>query len=558
MDLHVKGTRLNSSHRSVFLLRSLVAGLLLVTGAMAQDASPSASPAAESPAPSPVVPAVQVFEPTDDSEGASATVCNLAVRKWPPVQDPRELTSDDVTISRLVFEPLFNIVAGQIDHDDSPITALKILSDMAQFRDGRTVFQFSDGTKTRPDSVIEINLREGVKFPDGTELDLATIKASIERLNEKERAHLPKDLRVEVQAGRGRQVRILLSRPWGPYVSLLAAPQAAMAKQDSEGRWMGTGRWRFAPPVEKAEHVELVPNPSWRGKTGITTRVKLIRSPGETGLILGLASGEIHGTDAVSPELRRLFEVRRGFATDLRPGLTSLYMMFNTRDRWLRFPRFKQGIIKGLDPAPLGDLFPGACWQGTRGVFPPQLVPANDRAYRFEPDLFEGRNLLRLEGVDRQGLVLRAAYVDGGGGTPLDPAAVETSLNRTFVELDLAGAVAPIGRVAGPAAQAVEPPQIAVMSLTAPWHDAHWLVTRVLAHHGKELELPGLDDMGLLGHLGKAEHLLSMPGRQFFYRELADRVFDQFSFTLLGYTQVGWIHSTKVQADVRPDGSLQL
>lgn len=560
MDLHVKGFRLSPSRRFAFLLRGLAIASILACGARAQEAPPAPDSAASAASPtdpaassSPAGPPVQTFDAV--VEESKLTVCTLALQKWPPVSDPRELSADDVTVSRLVFEPLFNVVAGHVEYDDSPITALKVLSDMAQYRDGHQTLTFSDGTQTKPESVLEINLRDGVKFPDGTPLDVEVVKASIARLNEKAKAHLPPDLKIEVQPGRGRQVRILLSRPWGPYVTLLATPLAAMARQDSDGRWMGTGRWRFAPPAEKVEHVDLVPNPAWRGEAPVFGKLRLIQAPGETALVLGLAAGEIDATDAVTPEIRKLFEVRRGFDVDLRPGRSSVTMMFNTRDRWLRFPRFKQGIIKGVAPASLGELFPGQCWQPARGVFPPQMVPPGDRAYRFEPDHFEGRNLLRLEGVDRQGLVLRVALLEGGGGTPLDVAAVEKQLNTSLGELDLAAALAPIARVTG---QGIEPPQVIVMPMTVPWHDAHWLVQAILAHHGKEFELPGLEDKALLSHLTRAEHLLSMPGRQFFYRELADRAYAQFSFTLLGFTQVGWIHSSSLNAVVRPDGSLQL
>ncbi|MCR8726100.1 ABC transporter substrate-binding protein [Frigidibacter sp. ROC022] len=229
-------------------------------------------------------------------------VVNVAIIGEPDTLDPMVSTKDIVSIvTQHIVETLYTF-------DENWAVAPLLAKDMPTIS--------ADG------KVYDIPLRTGITFQDGSSLDSADVVASLERwLKVASRGKTVADKVQSVEANGPDAIRITMSEPYAPLLSLLAFSNSAAAiypeeivkdAGDTLPKVVGTG------PYEVAEHVpdqylQLVkfdgfvpredPASGWAGKRGqVPGEIRFVPVPDPNTRVEGLLSGQFDFADGLPAE----------------------------------------------------------------------------------------------------------------------------------------------------------------------------------------------------------------------------------------------------------------
>src|SRR5213594_2501564 len=163
----------------------------------------------------------------------------------------------------------------------SPLIARQVFDTLVAWREGSTEIEPALATRwnaSRDGLVWSFDLREGVKFHDGSPLTAREVAASFERQLKPDALGAnrtwPALLRgspgviKEVRAPNSRTVEIVLVQPYAPLLTVLAHPGLAIAKPsqaaDAPGRLIGTGPYRVVDASVGRLALEAMPG-YWAG-----------------------------------------------------------------------------------------------------------------------------------------------------------------------------------------------------------------------------------------------------------------------------------------------------
>ncbi len=232
---------------------------------------------------------------------AAGTV-NVAIVGEADTLDPMVSTKDVVSIvTQHVVETLYTF-------DGNWAVAPLLAKDMPTISDGGKVY--------------DIPLRQGITFQDGSTMDSADVVASLDRwLKVASRGKTVADKVQSIEATGPYSVRITMSEPYAPLMSLLAFSNSAAAiypeeivkgAGDTLSKVVGTG------PYEVGEHVPdqylqlvrfkgFVPRDDaasgWAGKRGqVPDEIRFIPVPDANTRVEGLLSGQFDFADGLPAE----------------------------------------------------------------------------------------------------------------------------------------------------------------------------------------------------------------------------------------------------------------
>ncbi|MBO6902612.1 MAG: ABC transporter substrate-binding protein [Rhizobiaceae bacterium] len=233
---------------------------------------------------------------------ADGGTVNVAIIGEPDTLDPMVSTKDVVSIvTQHIVETLFTF-------DENWAVAPLLAKDMPAISDGGKVY--------------DINLREGVTFQDGSAMDSADVVASLERwLAVASRGKTVADKVQSVEATGPSSIRITMSQPYAPLMSLLAFSNSAAAiypeeivkgAGDTLSKVVGTGPYQVAEHVPD-QYLQLVrfdgfaprndAASGWAGKRGQSPdEIRFVPVPDPNTRVEGLLSGQFDFADGLPAE----------------------------------------------------------------------------------------------------------------------------------------------------------------------------------------------------------------------------------------------------------------
>jgi peptide/nickel transport system substrate-binding protein len=319
-------------------------------------------------------------------------------------------------------------------------------------RDGALVPGLAESWKRIDDKTVELTLRSGVLFHDGSRLtaDDVVFTFSQERMfaqNSPGRAVAQQLLSTiaGVEAVNERTVRILSSVPdptlerrlsaWGSQIVSRSAFAAAGGWDGFAARPVGTGPFRATQLSAEQVRLEAFPQ-HWAGAPNVPVLVYR-NVPELSSRIAGLASGDFDLIADVPPD--QFGAVRRfpGLAIDGGTIASFRVVKFDTRNEALKDPRIRQALGFAVDR----EAIVAALWQnlvdvprGHQLASYGQLFDPNRRKEAFNPD--RARQLLSAGGYRGQPIPYRIrtnAY-----GPELATAQILVSMwNAVGVRIDL-------------------------------------------------------------------------------------------------------------------------
>jgi peptide/nickel transport system substrate-binding protein len=366
---------------------------------------------------------------TNADAGSNATFV-LGASSDPVMLDPA-MASDGETfrISRQIFEGLVGATPGTTDIE--PLLATK----WTPSADGKS---------------YTFDLREGVKFSDGTEFNGEAVCANFERwynwtgVNQSENISyyynsLFKGFKTgktggiyeSCEAPSATQAVVTLNKPFAGFVQAMTLPAFSMQSPDALAQYnadktegtdtdprfseyatahpTGTGPYLF-DTWDRGQQVTLKANPDYWGDKAKTPTVIVRTITDAKARVQELQAGNIDGYDLVGPaDVQPLKDA--GFQVVNRPAFNILYLGMNQKNKALADVRVRQAITYAIDrTAVVKSSLPEGSEPAIQFV-PPTVEGYNDEVESYPYDLDKAKQLLADAG--QSNLELKFAYPTG-------------------------------------------------------------------------------------------------------------------------------------------------
>lgn len=204
---------------------------------------------------------------------------------------------------------------------------------------------------------LDVILRRGLTFHDGSKLTSADVKATLEGLKDPSLGSL-KSKQFEpidsVEAVDERTARIHLKRPYAPILAELTIGivPASRARKPGSGEQahgpIGAGPFRLASWSDPA-HVELEPFAGYYGGRPAISRVHVRVVPDEQTQMQEVMAGHADLVPWVSPSAYEAVRQAPGVAVLVHPGTDFAYLYFNLRSGPTADARVRRAICQAID-----------------------------------------------------------------------------------------------------------------------------------------------------------------------------------------------------------------
>lgn len=306
---------------------------------------------------------------------------------------------------------------ADINEAESATVTENLYNGLVRFKKDSTAIEPALATRwdvTEGGKTYTFQLREGVKFHDGTPFDARAVKISFDR-----QAH-PQPGQVfeywanffaptvrDVQVLAPHRVRIRLKTPDATFLSNLAIASMAIISPAALSKWgvdiarhpVGTGPFRFVKWVQ-GERLVLEANPDyWDGRPYLD---KLIFKPVPENAVrlLELEVGEVQGMDGINPDDVGRIEADPELVFHSQAGLNVGYLALNNLKPPFDDARVRRAVALAIDkPALVKAFFAGGkLGEGAIVPMPPTIWGFNHRLKDLPHDPAAAKRLLAEAG----------------------------------------------------------------------------------------------------------------------------------------------------------------
>lgn len=338
------------------------------------------------------------------ASAASADAQTLRVAPPAPIIDidphgPNSVLRDTIMAYRQIFDPL-------IEFDgEEPVGRLA------------TEWEQTDPT------TWTFTLRDGVTFHDGSTLDSADVKATIERIAKAKggQARLWGDLE-SVEAPDPQAIVIKLKAPVGPFLRNVAllqiAPSEAIAAVGEEYgaavRLPGTGAFQITE-FEPGSRLELAANPNYWDGAPKVEGILFQNIPELAGRITALLNDEIDVTWGIPDDQIASLQDNSDIKVELVPSVVYYYSWFNSGREPFKDARVRQALWHAIDVEQVvKDLLPHTGTLGRAPIAEPVFGWVPQEPYSYDPEL--AKKLLAEAGLP-DGFSAELKYSDNFGAS---------------------------------------------------------------------------------------------------------------------------------------------
>lgn len=315
-----------------------------------------------------------VATPGSDSEPRQGGTLDVGVGSEPLSFDPPNYkATTDLLVSWLIMDGLV-----AFDND------MKIVPSLA------TRWEQID------DLTWRFELRQGVKFSDGTDFNAEDVKASLERGATKPRGKAFIGFVAGVNIIGDYTVDVKLTNPFGPFLSHMATPVAVitsaehLATQDDDGLMLnpvGTGPFKLKDYVPKQKTL-LVPNENYWGEAPYLDEVAFHLITDEATRFAALRSGQLDVIESPPPHESAAIEQDPNLVLLKTPATRDLRLGFQVQDKVLKDPKVREAIARAIDSKSIVEfVVEGLARHADSGWLPPEVMPTDPPlAIEYDPE----------------------------------------------------------------------------------------------------------------------------------------------------------------------------
>jgi len=254
---------------------------------------------------------------------------------------------------------------------------------------------------------VKFNLREGVKFHDGTPFNADAVVYSIERQFKTDHpaygfgpwkywGYMDMDNIVEsVTALDDLTVEFKLKKREAPFMANLAMDFASIVSPTAGAKYgadltnhpVGTGPFKFVSWI-KDDSIVFEKNPEFWGDEVYLDRLILKVIPDATARWLALQKGEVDIIDFPSPEDLDIMEATEGIKVIQQEGLNVGYLALNTEKAPYDNVKVRQAMNYAIDRNEIVAGVYGKAGKPAKNPIPPTMWSYNDdiEAYDYNPE----------------------------------------------------------------------------------------------------------------------------------------------------------------------------
>ena len=247
------------------------------------------------------------------------------------------------------------------------------------------------------------NLRQGVKFHDGTDFNADAVKFSIERIkNPDDPGRSASNLRpiIAVEVVDDYTVDIVTDGAYGPLLNIMSLVYAtgivspAAVEQYGEDftrNPVGTGPFKFVE-WRTNDQIVIERNDDYWGDPAPLDQVVYRVIPEESARMLALDTGEVQMVMAPAPSQLDIYRDDPNFTLYETPGVRVIFFGMMTGRAPLDDVRVRQALVYGFDKqAVLDNIVEGAGYFPTAYISPPVFGWTDTSEYfRYDPELAAG------------------------------------------------------------------------------------------------------------------------------------------------------------------------
>jgi len=263
------------------------------------------------------------------------------------------------------------------------------------------------------------NLREGVKFHDGTDFDADDVVFNFERwMNEDHEYHIGGTFDYwgymfggypgvveSVTAVDQYTVEFKLASPMATFIANvamfpfgIASPEAV--KEHGEDYFknpVGTGPFKF---VEWApdDKIVLVKNENYWGEQAKLDKLVFRSIPDNSTRLMELQSGTIDIMDGITPDDVETIKNDDNFQLTLRPSMNVGYLAMNTEKEPFDDPKVRKAVNMAINKKEIINAFFAGLAKTAKNPLPPSLWGYNDSIEEYEFDPAQAKALLAEAG----------------------------------------------------------------------------------------------------------------------------------------------------------------
>ncbi|MCL2699355.1 MAG: ABC transporter substrate-binding protein [Defluviitaleaceae bacterium] len=295
------------------------------------------------------------------------------------------------------------------------------------------------------------DIRQGVKFHDGTYLDAEAVKFSFDRTIEMDQgAAFIFDAVDYIEVIDTHRVRINLvyEAPMdlivaAGYAAFIMSPTAVRNNPPdwlSQGNVAGTGPYIVRSHIHGEEVVLERFEDYWRGWDGNHTEIALIRKIPETASRRQLLeSGEASFITFVTPEDHAALRQREGITVEEYNSFQNLIFFFNNQKEPLNNPLVRQALSYAFPYSDVIDhVMQGEATQ-SRGIIPKGLWGHGSDILQYNYDLERAGALLAEAGYPDGGFTLSATFTAGDEAQRRSLELFQSELDKLGITLDIRG-----------------------------------------------------------------------------------------------------------------------
>jgi len=261
-------------------------------------------------------------------------------------------------------------------------------------------------------------LRQGVRFHDGSPFDAYAVEFNFHRwMNSDHPYHTGKfyywyyifsgfpGLVKEVEALSDYAVRIVLAKPYAPFLNILAMPAFGIASPRAIKKHgekfstspVGTGPFSFKK-WEKNHSISLTANKNYWGKFPYIDQLEFKVIPDKKDRLKELENGTVHIIDGLNPDDVVRIEKNPQLRLYLRPSFNVGFLAMNMRKKPFDNRKLRLALSHAINKDRIIEEVFNNLAKPAKNLIPPLLWGYNDDIQPYEYDPEKSKRLLREAG----------------------------------------------------------------------------------------------------------------------------------------------------------------
>lgn len=388
------------NRKSLYVIGAILIVLSMVLGACAQATPAVETPASEAPTQPPAAAETEAPAPAETEappEVSPAGSTFIFGRGGDSVQlDPAIVTDgESFRVTGQCLEPLYQYEPGST----TPIPALA-----------------ENCTPNEDATEWTCNLRQGVKFHDGTDFNADAVLFNYERWRFTDNPYHfesqvfeyygamwggfdDESIITSVEKTDDYTVKFTLNAPLAPFLANLAMDMFAISSPAAIEQYgedygtpsagcVGTGPFKFVEWVE-GDHITIEANDDYWGGRPSVDQVIIRVIPDDSARFLALRAGDIHALEQAVVEDLQAAEDDPNLYILTRPALNTAYLAFNYKLEEFQDIRVREAVAHAINREGLVENFYGKYGETAKNLLPPLVWGHNDtiEPFAYDPEL---------------------------------------------------------------------------------------------------------------------------------------------------------------------------